>query len=84
MKTTVNSRTPIPTTAQPKPMKNISGQIHSDADLQTHKQVLKAYIHNEEQKVISKIPAIENPVVAKLGGVVAAFLLKKLLSRIFR
>lgn len=60
----------------------INNKIRSAKDLETYKQVLKAYISNEERKVMGKLPSLDNPLVLKFAGIAGAFLLKSLLKRI--
>jgi|GEM_PF-3109082 hypothetical protein len=63
-------------------MKAKNNSIRSAKDLEDHITVLKAYIGNEESKVMGKLPALDNPFVLKLAGIAGAFLLKSLLKRI--
>jgi len=58
--------------------------IHSTKDLEMQKQVLKAYISNEERKVLGKAPSLGNPMVTKLAGIAGAFVLRALLKKVVK
>lgn len=58
--------------------------IHSAKDLEIQKQVLKAYISNEEKKVLGRLPSLSHPVVTKLAGIAGAFVLKAVLKKVLK
>lgn len=58
--------------------------IKSSKDLELRKEVLRSYISSEEKKSLGQLPSINNPIVAKVAGIVGALVLKAIIKRILK